>query len=102
MTAIFSVPTAFRVIRRVDPEIKFGKQFSTKSLRTIFIAGEHCDLETKRWMEKIFKVPVLNHWWQTETGSAITATCLGLNQNLDPPPFTTGLPFVGYDGMYIY
>lgn len=72
MSAIFSVPTAFRVIRRVDPEIKFGRKYSTKSLRTIFIAGEHCDLETKMWMEKVFKVPVLNHWWQTETGSAIT------------------------------
>lgn len=100
MTAIFSVPTAFRVIRRVDPDIKFGKKYSTKSLRTIFIAGEHCDMETKRWMEKTFKVPVLNHWWQTETGSAITATCLGFNQSVQPPSFTTGLPFVGYDGQY--
>lgn len=96
VTALFSVPTAFRVIRRVDPEIKFGRNYNTESLRTIFIAGEHCDLETKNWMEKIFKVPVLNHWWQTETGSAITATCLAFNHNLHPPPFTAGLPFVGY------
>lgn len=44
VSAIFSVPTAFRVIRRVDPEIKFGRKYSTSSLRTIFIAGEHCDV----------------------------------------------------------
>lgn len=98
VTALFSVPTAFRVIRRVDPDIKYGKKYNTKSLRTIFIAGEHCDLETKLWMEKTFDVPVLNHWWQTETGSAITATCVGFQQDLSPPKFTTGLPYVGYDG----
>ncbi|XP_059621935.1 acyl-CoA synthetase short-chain family member 3, mitochondrial isoform X2 [Phlebotomus argentipes] len=97
VSAVFSVPTAFRVIRRVDPEIKCGSKFSLKSLRTIFIAGEHCDLETKLWMENVFKVPVLNHWWQTETGSAITATCLGFNHSLNPPKFTTGLPYVGYE-----
>lgn len=82
---------------KVDPHLKFGKKHNISSLRTIFIAGEHCDLETKRWMENTFRVPVLNNWWQTETGSAITATCLGLSQNLHPPNFTTGLPFVGYD-----
>lgn len=98
VSAIFSVPTAFRVIRRVDPEIQFGRKYNLSSLRTIFIAGEHCDLETKFWMERVFNVPVLNHWWQTETGSAITATCVGLDQDLYPPNFTTGLPFCGYDG----
>lgn len=67
-------------------------------MRTIFIAGEHCDLETKTWIERNFKVPVLNHWWQTESGSPITATCIGFNHNLNPPKFTTGLPCVGYDG----
>ncbi|XP_063699337.1 acyl-CoA synthetase short-chain family member 3, mitochondrial isoform X2 [Culicoides brevitarsis] len=97
VSAIFSVPTAFRVIRRVDPDIRYGRKFNLSTLRTIFIAGEHCDLETKRWIEKTFKVPVLNHWWQTETGSAIAATCVGLDQSLCPPNFSTGLPFVGYD-----
>lgn len=97
VSQLLSVPTAFRVIRRVDPEIKCGRKHSIKSLRTIFIAGELCDLETKNWMEKIFKVPVLNHWWQTETGSAITATCTGFNESLHPPNLTTGLPYFGYD-----
>lgn len=97
VTSIFSVPTAFRVIRKVDPQIRYGRKHSLASLRAIFIAGEHCDLETKHWIENIFRVPVLNHWWQTETGSAIAATCLGNLQNLYVPNFTTGLPFVGYD-----
>ncbi|EDV34005.1 uncharacterized protein Dana_GF20741 [Drosophila ananassae] len=95
--SIFSVPTSFRVIRRADPDISYGRQYSTKSLRAIFIAGEHCDYETKAWIEKTFKVPVLNHWWQTETGSAVTATCLGYQQNLSPPTYSTGLPLMGYD-----
>ena len=97
VSAIFSVPTAFRVIRKVDPQIRYGRKHSLSSLRAIFIAGEHCDLETKHWIENTFRVPVLNHWWQTETGSAIAATCLGNSQNLCVPNFTTGLPFVGYD-----
>jgi propionyl-CoA synthetase len=67
------------------------------SLRAIFVAGEHCDLETKHWIEKTFKVPVLNHWWQTETGSAITASSYDESKNMHLPNFTTGLPFVGYD-----
>ncbi|XP_058821035.1 acyl-CoA synthetase short-chain family member 3, mitochondrial [Topomyia yanbarensis] len=97
VTALFSVPTSFRVLRRVDPDIEYGRKYNLQSLRAIFIAGEHCDFETKSWIEKIFAVPVLNNWWQTETGSAITATCVGLAHNLNPPQFTTGLPFCGYD-----
>uniref|UniRef100_A0A1B0FND6 Acyl-CoA synthetase short-chain family member 3, mitochondrial n=1 Tax=Glossina morsitans morsitans TaxID=37546 RepID=A0A1B0FND6_GLOMM len=97
VVSLFSVPTAFRVLRRTDPDCKCGKKYSLKSLRSIFIAGEHCDLETKGWIEKTFKVPVLNNWWQTETGSAVTATCMGFKHSLNPPKFTTGLPFVGYN-----
>lgn len=89
------------MIRRVDPEIKRGRQYNLSTLKTIFIAGEHCDMETKHWIEKTFKVAVLNHWWQTETGSAITGTCVGLDQSLNPPNFSTGLPYCGYDGKII-
>lgn len=77
--------------------IKYGQNYNLKSLRAIFVAGEHCDLETKHWIEKTFKVPVLNHWWQTETGSAITASSYDRSKSLHLPNFTTGLPFVGYD-----
>lgn len=95
------MPTAFRVLRRVDPESKFGRKYSLKSLRSIFIAGEHCDLETRNWIEKTFKVPILNNWWQTETGSPITGTCLGFRHNLNTPPYSAGLPFIGYNSMLL-
>ncbi|XP_058806481.1 acyl-CoA synthetase short-chain family member 3, mitochondrial isoform X2 [Phymastichus coffea] len=65
-------------------------------LRAIFCAGEHCDYEAKAWAEKSFKVPILNHWWQTETGHAVTCTCLGYDHPLDPPKYSTGLPIPGY------
>ncbi|KAB0800983.1 hypothetical protein PPYR_05337 [Photinus pyralis] len=97
VNALFTVPTSFRVIKREDPTIRFGRNYDTKTLRSIFVAGEHLDYETKRWAQHTFEVPVLNHWWQTETGHAITATCVGLDQHLDPPKFSTGMPFPGYD-----
>ncbi|XP_015609410.1 acyl-CoA synthetase short-chain family member 3, mitochondrial isoform X2 [Cephus cinctus] len=96
VNALFTVPTAFRVIRRADPEAVLGKKYSTKSLKTIFVAGEHCDYEAKAWAEKVFNVPILNHWWQTETGHAITANCLGLGHSINPPKYSTGMPFPGY------
>lgn len=65
VSALFSIPTAFRVIRRADPDAKHGSTYNIDSLRTIFVAGEHCDMETKNWIAKTFKVPVLNHWWQS-------------------------------------
>lgn len=91
------MPTSFRVIRRVDPDVIYGQKYSLKSLRNIFIAGEHCDIETKNWIERVFKVPVLNHWWQTESGSPVTATCTGFKHSLNPPKYTTGLPYLGYN-----
>ncbi|XP_077300094.1 acyl-CoA synthetase short-chain family member 3, mitochondrial [Arctopsyche grandis] len=98
VNAIFTIPTAFRVIRREDPEMRFGRKYSTKSLRNVFVAGEHCDDETKTWAERVFKVPILNHWWQTETGHAITATCLGLvPMKMPAPKFSAGMPVPGYN-----
>lgn len=103
VAALFTVPAAFRVIRRADPEGKWGRKYDIGTLRTIFTAGEHCDMETLRWTERTFGVPVLNHWWQTETGSAITASCQGLAPGggaevmRRPPPFAAGRAYVGYD-----
>ena len=96
---MFTVPTAFRVIRREDPEVLYGRKYSIKSLKYIFVAGEHCDYETKVWAEKVFKVPVLNHWWQTETGHAIAASAMGLGHSINPPKHACGLPFFGYNGI---
>ncbi|XP_063241065.1 acyl-CoA synthetase short-chain family member 3, mitochondrial [Bacillus rossius redtenbacheri] len=97
VSGLLTAPTALRVIRREDPETKAGKKYCTDSLRHLFVAGEHCDNETKSWAEKTFKVPVLNHWWQTETGHAITASCVGLDHSSSPPKFSAGMPFPGYD-----
>ncbi|PSN49136.1 Acyl-CoA synthetase short-chain family member 3, partial [Blattella germanica] len=66
-------------------------------LRTLFVAGEHCDYDTKSWSEKVFDVPVLNHWWQTETGHSITANCIGFGHTTNPPKYSAGMPFIGYD-----
>uniref|UniRef100_A0A1B6GN44 Acyl-CoA synthetase short-chain family member 3, mitochondrial n=1 Tax=Cuerna arida TaxID=1464854 RepID=A0A1B6GN44_9HEMI len=97
VNAVLTAPTALRVIRRSDPEARLGKKYSTKSLRHLFVAGEHCDHETKTWSEQVFQVPILNHWWQTETGHAITASCVGLDHSTSPPKYSTGMPFPGYD-----
>ncbi|XP_025047335.1 acyl-CoA synthetase short-chain family member 3, mitochondrial isoform X2 [Alligator sinensis] len=65
VAAFFTSPTAIRAIRQQDPEAALGKQYSLTRLRTLFVAGEHCDVETLEWSKKVFKVPVLDHWWQT-------------------------------------
>lgn len=62
------------------------------------MAGEYCDWETKIWAEKAFKVPVLNNWWQSETGHPITALCLGYGHNPWLPKNSTGPPIPGYNG----
>nr|CAD7571444.1 unnamed protein product [Timema californicum] len=97
VNGLLTAPTALRVIKREDPEITKGRKYSTKTLRNLFVAGEHCDHETKFWAEKVFNVPILNHWWQTETGHSITASCIGLNHSTSPPKFSAGMPFPGYD-----
>ncbi|KAI5699536.1 hypothetical protein M8J75_004398 [Diaphorina citri] len=97
VNGLFTAPTALRVIRREDKDSTLGAQYSTDSLRYLFVAGEHCDHETKNWAEKSFNVTMLNHWWQTETGHSITAHCLGYQHDTVPPKYSTGLPFPGYD-----
>ncbi|XP_029046528.1 acyl-CoA synthetase short-chain family member 3, mitochondrial [Osmia bicornis bicornis] len=96
VNALFCVPTALRVIRRADPDVLLGGKYSTKSLKTIFVAGEFCDNETKLWAEKTFKVPILNNWWQSETGLPITALCLGYGHHPSLPKHSTGPPIPGY------
>ena len=67
------------------------------------MAGEHCDAETARWSREAFgQVPVLDNWWQTETGWAITCHNVGLGNRTDPPEGSTGLPVPGYDGVYSF
>ncbi|NXO22905.1 ACSS3 synthetase, partial [Cisticola juncidis] len=65
VVAFFTSPTAIRAIRQQDPEAALGKQYLLKRFRTMFVAGEHCDVDTLEWSKRVLKVPVLDHWWQT-------------------------------------
>lgn len=78
--ALFSAPTAFRAIKKEDPEGHLFELFNTKSLETIFVAGERLDPPTCHWLESVCKVPIIDHWWQTETGWAICANPVGIER----------------------
>ena len=77
--ALFTAPTAFRAIKREDPEGKLLKNYDISCFATLFLAGERSDPDTLKWAENNIKVPVIDHWWQTETGWAIAANCMGLH-----------------------
>jgi propionyl-CoA synthetase len=76
--ALFTAPTAFRAIRKEDPEGAFIKKYDLSSLRTLFLAGERADPPTVEWAEQQLKLPVVDHWWQTETGWCIAGNPVGL------------------------
>ncbi|MEL6584506.1 MAG: propionyl-CoA synthetase [Pseudomonadota bacterium] len=93
---LFTAPTAFRAIKREDPSGSFVEKYDTSSLKTLFLAGERADPDTILWAEKQLGVPVIDHWWQTETGYAIAANPMGIEQM----PIKLGSPSVpmpGYD-----
>jgi propionyl-CoA synthetase len=76
--AMFTAPTAFRAIRKEDPDGKLLKQYDLSKFRTLFLAGERADPPTVQWAEEMLKVPVIDHWWQTETGWCIAGNPVGL------------------------
>ena len=76
--AIFSAPTAFRAIRKEDPHAELMKQYDLSKLETIFMAGERLDPPTYHWVCEVSGKPVIDHWWQTETGWAICANLAGI------------------------
>jgi len=78
--ALFTAPTAFRAIRQQDPEGEHLQRYDLAGFRALFLAGERCDPETLTWAERKLGVPVVDHWWQTETGWAIAANCLGIER----------------------
>ena len=93
---MFTAPTAFRAIKRADPQAEHLARYDLKRLRALFLAGERCDPDTLAWAQDILKVPVIDHWWQTETGWAIAANCLGIEQlPVKPGSPTRAVP--GYD-----
>lgn len=75
---LFTAPTAFRAIKRDDPEAKLLNDYDMSCFKALFLAGERSDPDTLKWAENNLKVPVIDHWWQTETGWAIAANCLGI------------------------
>ena len=96
VSTLFTAPTAFRAIRKEDPNAEHLARYDVSSMRALFLAGERCDPDTLSWAEKILGVPVVDHWWQTETGWAIAANCLGLEKlPVKPGSPTRAVP--GYD-----
>jgi propionyl-CoA synthetase len=95
--AFFTAPTAFRAIRKEDPEGKFIRQYDLSTFRTLFLAGERADPPTVEWAEQQLKVPVIDHWWQTETGWCIAGNPVGLGQL----PVKHGSPTVPMPGYQV-
>ena len=94
INTFFTAPTAFRAVKKEDPEAKLLKQYDISSLRTLFLAGERLDPPTYEWLTEILKeapqpdIPVVDHWWQTETGWAICSNPMGI----EPQPVKIGSP----------
>ncbi len=78
VNCLFTAPTAFRAIRREDPGGELLHQYDLSSLRTLFLAGERCDPGTLEWAQSNLGIPVIDHWWQTETGWPVAANCVGI------------------------
>ncbi|WP_439100884.1 propionyl-CoA synthetase [Congregibacter sp.] len=96
VSVLFTAPTAFRAIRKEDPDAALMADYDLKGLKALFLAGERCDPDTLHWAEQQLSVPVIDHWWQTETGWPICANCLGI----EAVPVVAGSParaVPGYD-----
>jgi propionyl-CoA synthetase len=94
--SFFTAPTAIRAVKRDDPEGRLTGGYDLSALRALFLAGERADPDTILWAGRHLGVPVIDHWWQTETGYAIAGNPLGLG--LEPVPVgSAGRPMPGYD-----
>jgi propionyl-CoA synthetase len=94
--SLFTAPTAFRAIKKEDPNGKFFTKYDLTSFKTLFLAGERADPDTLKWAESLLKVPVIDHWWQTETSWAISANCTGI-ETLKTKYGSACKPVPGYD-----
>jgi propionyl-CoA synthetase len=92
----FTAPTAFRAIKREDPRGELLRKYDLARLRTLFLAGERADPDTILWAEEHLGIPVIDHWWQTETGWPIAANCAGL-EHLPVKRGSPTKPVPGYD-----
>jgi propionyl-CoA synthetase len=96
VNALFTAPTAFRAIKKEDPRGEHIGRHDLRNFRTLFLAGERCDPDTLHWAEERLQVPVIDHWWQTETAWPIAANCVGLGMlPVKPGSPTKAVP--GYD-----
>ncbi|MER2535680.1 MAG: propionyl-CoA synthetase [Rhizobiaceae bacterium] len=96
VVALFTAPTAFRAIKGQDPEGSFVPKYDLSRFRTLFLAGERADPPTLAWAEAKLGVPVIDHWWQTETGAPISQNPAGLGL-LPVKHGSPGVPMPGYD-----
>ncbi|MEE8512652.1 MAG: propionyl-CoA synthetase [Acidiferrobacterales bacterium] len=97
VNVMFTAPTAFRAIKKEDPDGEFIKKYDLSGFKALFLAGERSDPDTLHWAEHHLGVPVIDHWWQTETGWAICANCLGIEQL----PVKHGSPTKPVPGMEV-
>ena len=94
--ALFTAPTAFRVIKKEDPNGELSRKYDLSGMKYLFLAGERLDPETYRWAKELLGIPVIDHWWQTETGWAIAGDPMGL-EALPTKPGIPTVPMPGYD-----
>ncbi len=94
--ALFTAPTAFRVIKKEDPDGELSRKYDLSGMKYLFLAGERLDPETYRWAKELLRMPVIDHWWQTETGWAIAGDPMGL-EALPTKPGSPTVPMPGYD-----
>ncbi|MCO8146589.1 propionate-CoA ligase PrpE [Rhodovulum tesquicola] len=96
--SFFTAPTAFRAIKRSDPNGEFVNKYDLTGLRALFLAGERADPDTIKWAQRMLGVPVIDHWWQTETGWAIAGNPLGIEKL----PVKIGSPSVAMPGFDVH
>ncbi|WP_415904839.1 AMP-binding protein [Neptuniibacter sp. QD48_55] len=97
VNSMFCAPTAFRAIRKEDPEGALSHKYDLNSLKWVFVAGEKLDSSTFHWLSDLLKVPVIDHWWQTETGWPMTAPMMGWDNPSEARLGSTNKPIPGYD-----
>lgn len=95
--ALFTAPTAIRVIRNEDPDGKFANMYEMKDFHSLFLAGEHADSDLLRWTNTTFQVPIIDHWWQTESGWPITTHPLQHGLPQDYHTHSIGKPSPGWN-----
>lgn len=93
---LFAAPTAIRALKKEDPQAAYLQKFDISSLQSVFLAGERCDVTTYEWLNQHLQRPVIDHWWQTESGWPMLGMMQGF-ENANPKPGAAGQPVCGFD-----